>query len=81
MAARKKSVEKVVVGPVTLRRLARDFGAGKKGTIALIMNPKVFGSDGANWLNGVTYADKTAAMAAAAKAGAKVLNPPAVAAS
>lgn len=81
MAARKKATVKATGVPVTLRRLARDFGDAKKGTIALILNPKVFGDAGTkvNWLGGVTYPDRAAAIAAAGKAGAKVLNPPAAA--
>lgn len=75
--ARGKKAAKAVGTPVYMRRLARDFGEGKKGTIALILNPKVFGSTGANWLNGRTYADRAAAMAAAAAAGAIVKNAPA----
>jgi len=75
--ASKKSVKKAAV-TVTLRRLARDFksaaGEGKKGTIALVLDPRKFGDSavGVNWLNGRTYADRAAALAAAKAAGATV---------
>jgi hypothetical protein len=71
--ASKRTVKKAAVS-VTLRRLARDFGPGKKGTVACLLNPKVYGSEGTNWLNGRTYADRDAAIAAAKAAGATVLN-------
>lgn len=71
-----KKAKTVTGEPVYMRRLARDFGNGKKGTFALILNPKVFGSTGENWLGGVTYADRSAAMAAAAAAGRPVANAP-----
>jgi hypothetical protein len=63
---------------VTLRRLARDFppGAGNKGDTVLILNPKVFGSLGDNWLGRRSYETPDEAMEAAAKAGVKMVSIP-----
>ncbi len=66
---KKFTVKKSAGVTVTLRTLARDFGAGKKGEVALILNPKLYGSQGKNWLGGRTYKDKSAAIAAAKAAG------------
>ena len=68
----KPSAKKPVT--VTPRRLARDFGAGKKGQIVLILDPKIFGSTGDNWLNGRSYATREEAEQAAVKAGAKLAS-------
>ena len=68
-SAAAKSTKQIVV----VRRLARDFGKAKKGTIALILDANVYGSsDGSNWLNGRTYATKEDALAAAKAAGVSV---------
>jgi hypothetical protein len=69
----KKPTTKAAV-TVTPRRLARDFGAGKKGHTVLILDPKVFGSAGDNWLNGRSYATRQEAEAAAKAAGAKLAS-------
>ncbi|HYT14410.1 MAG TPA: hypothetical protein VEL12_16605 [Candidatus Nitrosopolaris sp.] len=69
---KKFTVKKSAGVTVTLRTLARDFGAGKKGEVALILNPKLYGSQGKNWLGGRTYKDKSAAIAAAKAAGATI---------
>jgi hypothetical protein len=70
----KPTAKKQAVVTVTPRRLARDFGAGKKGHIVLILDPKVFGSTGDNWLNGRSYATREEAEQAATKAGAKLAS-------
>jgi hypothetical protein len=69
----KKSALKKSVVVVTPRRLARDFGPGKKGTIALILDAKKFGAGPENWLLGKTFASKELALAAAKAAGAEVI--------
>jgi hypothetical protein len=74
-AARSTPVAKSTkVQVVTPRRLARDFAAGKKGEIVLIIDPNIYGSTGDNWLNGRSYGTKELALAAAAKAGAQVAS-------
>jgi hypothetical protein len=66
---------RAVVNHVTLRRLARDFppDAGNKGNTVLILNPKVFGSFGDNWLGGRSFPTPHAAVQAAAEAGVKMV--------
>ncbi len=66
------------VTQVTLRRLARDFpaGVGNKGHTVLILNPKVFSSQGENWLGGRTYVTPRQAMEAASKAGVQIVSMP-----
>lgn len=66
------------VSHVTLRRLARDFppGAGNKGNTVLILNPKVFGSLGDNWLGGRSYETAGKAVEAAAQAGVSTVSMP-----
>ncbi len=59
---------------VTMRRLAQAAGHGKPGEIVLLLNPKVYGSTGDNWLNGRAYPDREAALVAARKAGATVAS-------
>ncbi len=64
-----------VANHVTLRRLARDFppGSRNKGNTVLILNPKVFGSLGDNWLGGRSFPTPHEAVEAAAEAGVKMV--------
>jgi hypothetical protein len=64
-----KSAKQLV--EVTLRRSAGGGGV-PKGHYVLIINPKTFGSSGANWLGGKSFESKEAALAAAAKLGGRV---------
>jgi hypothetical protein len=59
---------------VTIRRLGKPAGTGKQGEVVLVLDPKIFGSAGSNWLHGKSYSDKAAALAAAKAAGATVAN-------
>lgn len=58
---------------VTLRRLARDSGPARKGQVVLVLDPRVFGSKGENWLNHIAYDTREDALAAAKKAKATVI--------
>lgn len=56
---------------VTLRRSAGGGGV-PKGHYILIINPKIFGSTGDNWLGGKSFESREAAIAAAPKLGGRV---------
>ena len=56
---------------VTLRRSAGGGGV-PKGHYLLIINPKIFGSTGANWLGGKSFESREAALAAAPKLGGRI---------
>jgi hypothetical protein len=56
---------------VTLRRSAGGGGV-PKGHYILVINPRVFGSTGDNWLGGKSFESKEAAIAAAPKLGGRV---------
>lgn len=76
MAARKKAQAEAPKVNVTLRR-SNGGGGVPKGSYVLLLNPKVFGSTGANFHGGekAIYSTRELAIAAAAKSGATVLNP------
>ena len=75
--AAKKSVSKQSAKQlveVTLRRLGKSVGDVPAGRYILVINPKVFGSTGDNWLGGAkaTFESREAALAAAPKLGGRV---------
>ena len=59
---------------VVLRRLGKPVGDVPAGRYILVINPKLFGSKGDNWLGGAkaTFESREAALAAAAKLGGRV---------
>ncbi len=57
---------------VTLRRLGKPVGDVPAGRYILVINPKIFGSTGDNWLGQKTFATRDEAFAAAPKLGGKV---------
>jgi hypothetical protein len=71
-SASKPSAKQLV--EVTLRRLGKPVGEVPAGRFILVINPKVFGSTGDNWLGGVkaTFESRDAALAGAAKLGGRV---------
>jgi hypothetical protein len=71
-SASKSSAKQLV--EVTLRRLGKPVGDIPAGRFILVVNPKVFGSSGDNWLGGAkaTFESKNAAIAAAPKLGGRV---------
>ncbi len=71
-ARAKQSAQQLV--EVTLRRLAKPAGAGKVGEFVLIVNPKLYGSTGANWLGGKSYPTRDEAAAAAANLGGRIAS-------
>lgn len=77
MGKKSKAVVEAPKVVVHLRRVGRDVEgtAAVRGTYVLILNPKVFGSAGANWLGGAAgvYATKEAAIAGAGAAGATLV--------
>ena len=73
-AVKVAATKKLAVKQVSLRRLSHDSGAMKKGTIALIIDAKLFGAGAPNFLGGRTYETRELAIAAARKLGVKVLN-------
>lgn len=58
---------------VTIRKLGKDVGRFKKGQVVLVLNPRVFGSKGENWLGQVAYDTREEAIAAAKKMKATVI--------
>ena len=71
MATKSKSATNQSV-TVTLRRLGKPAGSGKVGEYILVVNPKVFGSTGDNWLGGKSFPSRDAALAAAPRLGGRV---------
>ncbi len=67
-----KSAKKSTAVPVFVRRIGKPAGAAKIGEFVLIVNPKVFGSTGQNWLGGKSFATREAALEAAPKLGGRV---------
>lgn len=76
MASKKTSSKPSAKQPVTvtLRRLGKPAGSGKVGEYILVINPKVFGSTGENWLGGKSFASRELALAAAPKLGGRVAS-------
>ena len=71
-SASKQSAKQLV--EVTLRRLGKPVGDVPAGRYILVINPKLFGSTGDNWLGGAkaTFESREAALAAAPKLGGRV---------
>jgi hypothetical protein len=71
---KKSAVKKSAAVQVTLRRLGKPAGSAKVGEIVLVINPKLFGSTGSNWLLGKSFPTRDAALAAAKSAGATIAS-------
>ena len=77
-AARRSQLQRAEKAPtkkpttVTVRRVGKPAGDAKQGQYVIILDPRVFGSTGKNWLGRRTFDTRELALAAAAKAGAKV---------
>jgi len=66
------TVKKAAAIEVVVRRIGKAAGPAKPGQYVLIINPKVYGSDGKNWLGGRAFDTKELALAAAPKLGGRV---------
>jgi hypothetical protein len=61
---------------VTLRRLGKPVGSIPAGRYILVLNPKLFGSTGDNWLGGskATFESREAAIESAPKLGGRIAS-------
>jgi hypothetical protein len=65
-------VKKTAAVEVHLRRVSKPAGDAKPGQFVLIIDTKIYGSSGKNWLGGRAFDSRDDAIAAAAKLGGRV---------